>query len=647
MMKKLIASLLLCSVLFLCACGAPAEPTTDATTAPTTEATEPTEVLQIVSGIPVPWETPAPEKPDFSAIDELTPNADGVYQIHSKAGVVNMAQHPDGKFQLLWDVDMEGESWTPIASFTGSIDGGEYTISNFTVAQADCAGFVGINEGTIENLKLDGVTLAASSGLLGGIAGENRGTIRKCTVGGTMAVSADAVAGGLVGKMETGVLEGSNCALQITADENTKVGLLGGALRNVTVTGCRYTGAVNTKGSALFTDLAATAQGVTYTDCLYRDNTHSDAFLSEKSLEMRAKVVEKMRAMGTVKWIPQENLMYVHPSTTSGNRLYVKGMVYHGLPYTANFGSYERFLYSLNEDGTLKDFVINMGTQGADIFDMYMGNDCSGAVYWAWTQFSNSTEWIATQGMIPSQLQGGVMIGQYDCEGLADTMQILDRNGRETIAEAYTHLNMGDAVVTYFNDPKNASHHLNHTRMLVEAPTVLRNTDGTLNVDESFIIIHGQGDGLSEAYPSTWEIDQKYSFKELLDDQYIPVSCAELVNGEAPACVVTVDNTGTGKAYMATGTVESNYRLISTNITVTDAAGNAVFDKTIFTSVGKNSDMLVTDPLRAGVNTFDLAAYSVYLKDLELTAGESYTYTLTAMPSTGESVEVKTFTITG
>lgn len=646
-MKKLFAIFLTLSLLCLCACGtAPAEPTEPSTGMPAEETTAPTEeTLELLTPMPLPWEEQPVEKPDFSAIDEMTPNADGVYQIHTSAGVSNMANHPDSKFQLLWDVDMEGVQWTPVAEFTGTLDGQGYTISNFTVTAGENTGFIAVNKGTVKDLGLE-LSLSADRGIAGGIAAVNEGTISGCTVSGAMNVTGDVLAGGLVGQMTAGTLETSNAALSIEAAESCTAGLLTGEVKNVTVTDCRFTGPLSMQGDKQLTKLAGKQEKAVFTDCLRRDNAASDLLLGEEETALRDKVVAKMFAMGTVKWIPQDTLMYVHPSTSVGNGLYIKGMTYTGLPYTANFGSLERFQYAVQEDGTLEPFIMELGTQGADIFDSYMGNDCSGAVYWSWAQVSNSAEWIVTQDMIPSMDQGTVAVGTYDCEGLNDTMQVIKRNGEEAIAETYTLLHKGDAVVTYYNNPDDASDHRNHTRLVVEV-VALRDQNGKLDMEESYMLSHGQGDGLSEPYHSTWEMYRKDTFRMLLDDQYISVTCQELANQSVPECTVTIDEPGEGKAYMASGIVESNYRLISTTVTITDAAGNPVFEKTLFTSVYHFMDMQVGDPTREMVQSFDLANFAVYLKDAELTAGQTYTYTLSAMPSTGENVVVKTFEITG
>lgn len=646
-MKKLFVIFLALSLLCLCACGtAPAEPTEPSTSMPTEETTAPTEeALELLTPMPLPWEQTPEEKPDFSAVDEMTPNADGVYQIHTSAGVANMANHPDGKFQLLWNVDMEGAQWTPVAEFTGTLDGQGYTISNFAVTAGDNTGFIAVNKGTVKDLGLD-MSLVADKGIAGGIAAVNEGTVSGCTVSGAMTLSGDVLAGGLVGQMTAGTLEASEAALTMEAAESCTAGLLTGEARNVTVTDCRFTGALSMQGEKQLTKLAGKQEKAVFTDCLRRDNATSDLLLGEEELALRDKVVAKMYAQGSVKWIPQDNLMYVHPSTPVGNGLYIKGMTYTGLPYTGNFGSFERFRYSVQEDGTLEPFIMELGTQGADIFDSYMGNDCSGAVYWSWAQISNTAEWIVTQGMIPSMGQGTVAVGTYDCEGLNDTMQIIKRNGEEAIAETYTKLHRGDAVVTYYSNPDDTSDHRNHTRMVVEV-VALRDQNGKLDLEESYMIWHGQGDGLSEAYHSTWELYGKDSFRQLLDDQYISITCQELAGKPIDECKVTIDEPGEGKAYMTSGVVESNYRLISTTVTITDAAGTPVFEKTLFTSVYHFMDMQVADPVRQNVCSFDLAAFAVYLRDAELTAGETYTYTLSAMPSTGENVVVKTFEITG
>ncbi len=113
------------------------------------------------------------------------------------------------------NIDLGGESWTPIANattfgiateckpnkkFEGTFDGNEYCISNFIVnitagkgswnkRERACAGLFGANCGTIQNLSVTNATItgtgydAVSSYVYtGGIAGLNQGTITNCSV---------------------------------------------------------------------------------------------------------------------------------------------------------------------------------------------------------------------------------------------------------------------------------------------------------------------------------------------------------------------------------------------------------------------------------------------------------------------------------
>ena len=120
MMKKWMALLLaLCTVL-LCACNA--QPEQQEETALVAEE----EVQQTTAPVTEEAEKADQAKPDFSNVNELEPNAEGVYQIYSAEGLANMAKHPEGKFQLIWNVDMQGAEWTPVgtkaAPFTGTLD---------------------------------------------------------------------------------------------------------------------------------------------------------------------------------------------------------------------------------------------------------------------------------------------------------------------------------------------------------------------------------------------------------------------------------------------------------------------------------------------------------------------------------------------
>lgn len=115
--------------------------------------------------------------------------------------------------KLLIDIDLGGESWTPIKDFTGTFEGGGHTISNLTVTDAsDAAGLFGTIKATtagnptiIQNLNVENATVSSSSdcGVICGKADNSR--ITGCNVSGVVVVNTSSGnAGGIVGNVTSG-----------------------------------------------------------------------------------------------------------------------------------------------------------------------------------------------------------------------------------------------------------------------------------------------------------------------------------------------------------------------------------------------------------------------------------------------------------
>lgn len=653
-MKYRILALLLALALLLCACGAPA---VEEVTLPQETVPEETQADDSVNGIPREQIIAAfqvypdwvlerdKKKPDYSNIDESVP-VNGVYQIHTAEGLKQLAEHPDGKFELLWDIDLQGADWTPVGPFTGSFDGKGYKISNLNIVpDADGnVGFFGVNEGTVTELVLENVTINASSGVAGGIAAVSTGTITDSSVEGKMLLSGSAVGGGLVGKATAGAITGSETFMHIEAPANAVVGLLGGELSGVTVSKCRFSGPMNRKGDALFTEYAGKqSEDMVFEKCLFRDNTNSYLFATEQEQQMRDTVVEKMYAMGTVEWSPAVDLMYVSTSASVlHNQEFYQGVKYWGLPYTGKSGDFSRFLYCFDEEGNTKEFI-NRNPIGSDILDVYMGVDCSAAVYWSWVQVSPSTEWRWTRDMFATCDQGTVMVGDYVGSESEDSMVIFKSNDEQVMAESYALLRKGDAATTWYTDPDNTSDHQGHTRMMATDPVIYRDAEGKIDIEQSYVITHEQGEGLYSDKNSSWVVYGKYNLREMFSNYYFPISCAELREGKSPECWVTIDNEETGKEHMTTGVVESNYRLISTCIRFYDEAGQQVWEKRLFTAVDLYANSGTDYATRETIKEFDIAAFAAYIDEAPLEQGKTYTYELSAIPGPGEEVVLKTF----
>ncbi len=113
---------------------------------------------------------------------------------------------------LLADIDLQGETFTPIPLFAGTFDGRGHTLSGLVMA--DCPSLCGVfcrvlEGGTVRDLHVEAtVGTQSESETLGGIAGSNAGTISGCSFSGLVVGAAEA--GGIAGLNDlTGRIE--NC----------------------------------------------------------------------------------------------------------------------------------------------------------------------------------------------------------------------------------------------------------------------------------------------------------------------------------------------------------------------------------------------------------------------------------------------------
>ncbi len=141
------------------------------------------------------------------------------YQIATAQHLDNMRNYMNNRyFRLTADIDLgiapynTGAGWEPIGSiftneFTGTIDGGDHSISNLFINRPgfdiDEQGLLGRADATILNLNLDNVNITTDHSETGAIAGLLLdGSISNCSVSGTI-IGRDAC-GGLVGRCSNG-----------------------------------------------------------------------------------------------------------------------------------------------------------------------------------------------------------------------------------------------------------------------------------------------------------------------------------------------------------------------------------------------------------------------------------------------------------
>jgi len=629
-----------------------------------------------VAATPTEPATLDPQSPEamFGHIDQTQP-VNGVYQIWNAEGVKNIPNHLDGSFELLCSVDMQGAVLAPIgtaeAPFTGKLVGANFTISNFTV-QGDGAdfGIFGVNQGTVQNLLLDQVTLIPGENAknIGGLAGTNSGTFLRCTLNGAaMTVdkaAADASCGGAVG-VNTGKLQNTIVAVDLAYNaagkanvggiagtirggvveyvqtngkldvtgSNKNVGLFTGNIDGVVMVDCVFMGASSTLDGKMFENFTGNPEDderVVASGALYRDN--KKPLLSEDVVAVRSKAVQAMHDMGTIEWKVEKDLVY-------RDRSFSATYTHYGIPYNHKSGSLAQAQYCIGEDGWLKDWVYSDET--VDNWDMYFGSDCSGAVQQAWWTVSNSTDVGITQYMYPHENAGTIAVGDYKCDfSLSkplDSKEYLNANDEQTIYEAYAQMRFGDAYVYHKEGA-------GHTRMAAEDPVVVRDQDGNIRPDYSYVVSHEQGyshvdnDAMTA---SSWRIGFKYTFASLYADGAVPVTCEELLTGELEPAEAVLNGKEEGYAGMISGVVETNYHLDSVTLKLTDSKGNVVLEQPMFVDVHKNADFGSAYYRARNFNTsFEMAHFAQLLANTSLTSGESYHYTVTADLATFEHIVV-------
>ena len=300
--------------------------------------------------------------------------------------------------------------------------------------------------------------------------------------------------------------------------------------------------------------------------------------------ELRETAVQAMHDMLSIQWSVSEPFMYNKTGAVSHKDYrYEADTVYNGLPYADG----QTNLYVWLEYYDLETGHLRMEGDGQWLNDI-LGNTCAGSLMWAWSTVCDSlTGNYVNTNMTPAY--GCLPVGPYtfpNFEFLTDytggvTGQICAHNGLEVMFESYAQAKMADAVTNSKSE---------HTMMLIEDATVVRNADGSIDPLQSYVMLQDQAAGTGDKfYEYTGEDGQLYqytgrtgpiavkmTFKDLFDATYIPVTTAEFLGQEAYAkpevkfskeSVASLDE-------MYNGTITCNYPMSLVKFIATDANGN-------------------------------------------------------------------------
>ena len=181
-------------------------------------------------------------------------SADDPILISTQEDLEGLGAGGTGKYYKLENDITLTSDWVPIVSFSGTLDGGDNTISglNVTGSPANFGGIVyTLKEGaTIKNLNVIGsvTSYCVNTARVGGIVGINEGTVENCTFSGSvtgskMQFADNGAIGGIVGLNQSGTITGCINNADVSGQGRDKLfvgGITGsnhGTLANCTNTG--------------------------------------------------------------------------------------------------------------------------------------------------------------------------------------------------------------------------------------------------------------------------------------------------------------------------------------------------------------------------------------------------------------------------
>lgn len=307
----------------------------------------------------------------------------------------------------------------------------------------------------------------------------------------------------------------------------------------------------------------------------------TDAMTEE---ELRQIVLDFFRLQLTFQWTPKESFAY-SITTYKEPRGFSKNTVYAGLPYQGSSQAgnlYWAMEYYDPQTGILD----NTGMTGQE-FSELLGNHCTSSPFWAWARVVNSTSRYTNVCM--TKHYGFLPVGDYAYDTLQwseleTTKAVCRANGEQRMFEAYALLKPADGIFLFYSLGGNS-----HCRMVSSYPEVVRNEDGTINGDESYLLFMDQGSGLKDhtaedgsTVQLQGKVDQKATFRELFDKSYITFTFGEFTGAdpvEAAEVSLELPEKATVGELAMKGTIRANYAIAYTAVTLTDAKGKVVMEE--------------------------------------------------------------------
>ena len=261
--------------------------------------------------------------------------------------------------------------------------------------------------------------------------------------------------------------------------------------------------------------------------------------------ELRKLCVDAFRLNLTMPWTPNQEIKYTYTLLKkSYDVLLPTGIAYSGLCYAtgiegATYGNAWKMLPFWDPETGMLDTAA-MGDNALNI----ISSACSYGAMQGWKRVSNS-HGIKEMDSYSMYVSNIVPVGPYQYEPYTYNYNfkdrqasnlIIDSNGEETIYESYACTLPADGVF---------SSSAYHVMMISQNPVVVRRADGTIDPEQSYVLVHEQKSTGTRTENLNYlqengvtmrplgSVDQKYTFQKLLGKGYIPFTLKEFI-GEDP-----------------------------------------------------------------------------------------------------------------
>ena len=349
--------------------------------------------------------------------------------------------------------------------------------------------------------------------------------------------------------------------------------------------------------------------------------------------EMRQLVVDFYIFSKTFVWVADNDYTY-QVADGAGRESLETGGVYAGFPYISKGTSN---VYRLMDFMDPQTGVLHVADAGAN--SRMLGNQCSMSCQWAWARVVNSVKGGWTDQI--TQANGYIPVGPYTYSADLEEFNkrnsiesIVAENGQDIMNQSYAQLKAGDGLVKS-----------GHVILCTGAPYVVYDENGAIDPAESYILMSeqtrntgwkGYTNDSGDQYLMCGNINKKYSFKKLYEQEYLPFTFKEYT-GADPIEKTEVSFSHTGqtisKEQLMGAKVTSNYYISDIYAAVTDSKGNEVYRFAVRNTAPASLELVFTEDNKTSDGN---PAYTIWGSWEALSSDEEYTVQIIAQLGTGE-----------